>query len=159
LDSNGVAASLLMTHLSAIFRSLVPLGLPLAELVGRANRLFSESTPSAQYATVACGRLTSEGVELCNAGHCPPLLLGEEVTESFEATGMPLGLFGGAVYDVKKVSAGREDSFVLDSDGITETRDAEGNEGVLRDVAGFRGGRAPHDDMSLMIMRRRQSGK
>ena len=36
----GVAASLLMTHLSAILRSLLPMGLPLAEMVSRANRLF-----------------------------------------------------------------------------------------------------------------------
>ena len=35
-----------MTHLSAIFRSLLSLDLPLSEVISRANRLFSESTPA-----------------------------------------------------------------------------------------------------------------
>ena len=39
----GVAASLLMTHLSAIFRSLLSLQLPLAEVMSRANRLFARA--------------------------------------------------------------------------------------------------------------------
>src|SRR6202043_3987103 len=43
----GVAASLLMTHLSAIFRSLLSLDLPLTDLISRANRLFCESTAPA----------------------------------------------------------------------------------------------------------------
>jgi sigma-B regulation protein RsbU (phosphoserine phosphatase) len=39
----GVAASLLVTHLNAIFRSLLSLDLSLAELVSRANRLFAKA--------------------------------------------------------------------------------------------------------------------
>src|SRR6266576_2116548 len=54
----GVAASLLMTHLSAIFRSLLSLDLPLAEVLSRANRLFCESTAAAHYATLVAGRAT-----------------------------------------------------------------------------------------------------
>src|ERR1017187_6903994 len=52
----GVAASLLMTHLSAIFRSLLSLDLPLAEQIGRANRLFCEGTAPSHYATLGGGR-------------------------------------------------------------------------------------------------------
>ena len=40
----GVAASLLMTHLSTIFRSLLSLDLPCTEVTSRANRLFCECT-------------------------------------------------------------------------------------------------------------------
>ena len=60
MAGKGVAASLLMTHLSAIFRSLIPLDLPLGEVVSRANRLFCESTAPAHYATLACGRARRE---------------------------------------------------------------------------------------------------
>src|SRR5438874_8939681 len=49
VTGKGVAASLLMTHLSAIFRSLIPLDLPLTEMMSRANRLFCESTPATHY--------------------------------------------------------------------------------------------------------------
>jgi hypothetical protein len=41
------AASLLMTHLSAIFRGLLSLDLSLTEMISRANRLFCESTAQA----------------------------------------------------------------------------------------------------------------
>src|SRR5581483_2563885 len=57
VTGKGVAASLLMTHLSAIFRSLVSLDLPLAELMARANRLFCSSTPATHYATLGRGVL------------------------------------------------------------------------------------------------------
>ena len=175
----GVAASLLMTHLSATFRSLLSLDLPLVDVISRANRLFCESTAAAHYATLACGRATANGVELCNAGHCTPLLLRQHRTERFEATGLPLGLFCGGQYTVTHISLDEGDSLVLYSDGITEAQDREGNEyeeqrlirslrdrfdrdaggmadGVLRDVARFRGTRPPNDDMSLLIVRRRR---
>jgi sigma-B regulation protein RsbU (phosphoserine phosphatase) len=174
----GVAASLLMTHLSAIFRSLLSLELPLAEVISRANRLFCESTSPAQYATLVCGRATAYGVELCNAGHCAPLLLRKHDTERFESTGLPLGLFCQAQYTVKQLRLDTGDSLALYSDGITEAQDPDGTEygeerlarslrtylgedtraiadGVLRDLARFRGMRAQGDDMTLLLVRRR----
>jgi sigma-B regulation protein RsbU (phosphoserine phosphatase) len=100
----GVAASLLMTHLSAIIRSLVSLDLSLADLVARANRLFCESTAPSHYATLVCGRATALGVELCNAGHCAPLLLQRDATQRLDSTGLPLGLFCGGQYGVRQLS-------------------------------------------------------
>jgi sigma-B regulation protein RsbU (phosphoserine phosphatase) len=174
----GVAASLLMTHLSAIFRSLLSLDLSLADVVSRANRLFCESTAPAHYATLVCGRATANGVELCNAGHCMPLLLRQGVTQQLDSTGLPLGLFCGGQYTVRHLSLGAGESLVLYSDGITEAQDPLGDEfkeerlirslrdafehgtdaiadNVLRDVARFRQTRPPVDDMTLLIVRRR----
>ncbi len=54
----GVAASLLMTHLHAMFRSLAGLGLPLDKLLETANSVFCRSTIAGQYATLICGRAT-----------------------------------------------------------------------------------------------------
>jgi len=76
VSGKGVAASFLMARLNALFRSLIDLNLPLKEIVQRANRLFSEGTIASHYATLVCGRATPDGrIEICNAGHCPPLLL------------------------------------------------------------------------------------
>jgi phosphoserine phosphatase RsbU/P len=173
----GVAASLLMTHLSAIFRSLLSLDLPLGEVVGRANRLFCESTAPAHYATLACGRTTAEGVELCNAGHCRPLVFQRGAVERFEPTGLPIGLFAGAEYGVRHIGLGAGESLALYSDGITEAQDPDGEEyqeerliqavrqqfergagamadGVLQDVARFRRTRPPVDDITLLIVQR-----
>jgi len=174
----GVAASLLMTHLSAIFRSLLSLDLSLADVVSRANRLFCESTAPAHYATLVCGRAAARGVELCNAGHCTPLLLQRDTTRRLDSSGLPLGLFSGGQYAVQQLAPGAGESLVLYTDGITEALDPSGDEyqeerligslrdhfeqgadamaeGVLRNVAGFRQGRPPVDDMTLLIVRRR----
>ena len=179
VSGKGVAASLLMTHLSAIFRSLLSLDLSLTDLISRANRLFCEGTAPAHYATLVCGRVTASGVEICNAGHCMPLLLKPDVTQRLDSTGLPLGLFYSGQYPVQHVSLDPGDSLVLYSDGITECQDPEGNQyeeerliralrdyrdqtteamadGVLQDVARFRQACSPSDDITLLIVRRRQ---
>jgi sigma-B regulation protein RsbU (phosphoserine phosphatase) len=179
VSGKGVAASLLMTHLSAIFRSLLSLDLPLADLVSRANRLFCESTAPAHYATLACGRATADGVELCNAGHCAPLLLSRGATQRLDSTGLPIGLFCGGQYTVHNLDLAAGESLILYSDGLTEAQNPAGDDyqeerlirslcehsehsadeiadGVLRDIKRFRQNCSPADDMTLLIMRRRR---
>src|SRR5215472_7560565 len=56
VSGKGVAASMLMANLHAMFRVLIPSGLPLPQLVERANRIFSDSTLPGQYATLIVGR-------------------------------------------------------------------------------------------------------
>jgi sigma-B regulation protein RsbU (phosphoserine phosphatase) len=174
----GVAASLLMAHLSAIFRSLLSLDLPLAEMMARANRLFCESTPATHYATLAAGRATDDGLDLCSAGHCRPLILGRGGAEWIDSTGLPLGLFGDGRYAVRHIPIGPGETLVLYSDGITEAQDREGSaydeerlvrsleghtqrdaeslaESVFGEVARFRGAAPQQDDMTLLVIRRR----
>jgi sigma-B regulation protein RsbU (phosphoserine phosphatase) len=173
----GVAASLLMTHLSAIFRSLLSLDLPLSDVVVRANRLFCEGTPSTHYATLVAGLADESGIHLCNAGHCPPLIFRHDGTGRVDSTGLPLGLFGDSRYTIGHLALDGGESLVLYSDGITEAQDPEGNaydeerlidslrdgrerdaaamaDGVLRDVVRFRGTAPQHDDVTLLIVRR-----
>jgi sigma-B regulation protein RsbU (phosphoserine phosphatase) len=177
VSGKGVAASLLMTHLNAIVRSLLLLDLPLGELVSRANHLFCDSTPASHYATLVAGRTTPDGVELCNAGHCRPFVVRRGRTDRIDSTGLPLGLFCDGGYDVVHVPLEPGDSLVLYTDGITEAQDADGNEydehgligalgcheclpaielagRVLEDVARFRGAQPPHDDLTLLLVRR-----
>ena len=173
----GVAASLLMTHLSAILRSLLSLELPLAEVMSRANRLFCDSTPVTHFATLAAARTTENGVDLCNAGHCRPLLLGRDGAQRIDSTGLPLGLFCDGRYAVRQLRLDPGDTLVLYSDGITEAQDLDGAEyeeerlirtlvghaardakmlaeAVLRDVAAFRGAHPQQDDLTLLVVRR-----
>ncbi len=178
VTGKGVAASLLMTHLSAILRSLLSLDLPLAEVMSRANRLFCESTPATHYATLAAGRTTEDGVDLCNAGHSRPLLLRRGGTEQVDSTGLPLGLFCDGRCGITHLRLEPGDTLVLYSDGITEAQDPNGDhygeerlirsfEGhaerepaevagsVLQDLVRFRGTGLQQDDMTLLIVRRR----
>jgi sigma-B regulation protein RsbU (phosphoserine phosphatase) len=178
VSGKGVAASLLMTHLSAIFRSLLSLDLPLDDVVSRANRLFCEGTAPAHYATLVCGRASAGGVEICNAGHCRPLWLRREATQRLDSSGLPLGLFCDAQYGVEHIHLGAGECLVLYSDGITEAQSPADEEyqedrlisslrdhcglavqamadNVFRDVTAFCQTRAPVDDMTLLIVRRR----
>src|SRR5258708_38567306 len=54
VSGKGVAASMLMAHLQAMFRTLVSLNFPLDEIVARASRVFCESTLPTHYATLVC---------------------------------------------------------------------------------------------------------
>ena len=119
----GVAASLLMSHIHATFRTLLSMGAPIEEMLERANRLFSTSTMPSHYATLACGFASATGdLEICNAGHCPPLLLRDGTVEPLEATGLPLGLFHDGQYSACRVRLSGGDSLLLYSDGLTEAR-------------------------------------
>ena len=178
VSGHGVAASLLMSHLHAAFRSLLASGLSAGQLVERANRVFCESTISADYATLVCGRADkSGGVEICNAGHCPPLLIhGDDIT-SLEATGLPVGIFQSGEYSAQKVQLACGDSLLLYTDGLTEGQDkanaeygAERLAGLvkgrldlppqaltelcLEDLRTFMSGAHKTDDLSIMVIRR-----
>lgn len=178
VSGKGVAAALLMSHLHAIFRSLVNIGLPVDRLVERANRLFFESTLATQFATLVCGRADRFGeVELCNAGHCLPLWVRGTSVTALEATGLPLGIFCNGEYSMNKLRLADREMLVLFSDGFSEARNETGEEyGVerlrrlvaehqglsakgliaacLEDLNAFQAGAARTDDLTLMAMRR-----
>lgn len=178
VSGKGVAASLLMAHLNAMFRSLIQTRLPVPQLVERANDLFSRSAISSHYATLVCARAEPSGrIEVCNAGHCPPLVVrGTDVT-AVGSTGFPLGIRSSGEYDVSHVTLAPGETLFLYTDGLTEAADSGENEfgvdrlkrflaanaalspGVLasaclEDLAAFRGESAPTDDLSMMVVRR-----
>jgi phosphoserine phosphatase RsbU/P len=178
VSGKGVAASLLMTQLHGIFRSLVNSGLPLDEIVGRASRLFCESTTAGQYATLVCGRAYSSGaIELCNAGHLPVFMLRDGEVRSLEANAMPLGMFGAGSYPAEKTELRSGESLVLYTDGLTESLDSSSTEygigrlaeflngrhslgpealttACLAEVANFSNGVRQHDDRTILVLRR-----
>lgn len=176
VSGKGVASSLLMSRLHAIFRSLIGAGLEVSQLVERANRIFADSTMRPYYATLVCGRAAANGdVEICNAGHCPPLLLQNGSVSSIAATGFPIGMFRQANYSAARVKLEKRDRLVLYTDGLSEARDGGNVEygdhrlpGLLgncqtlpaRDLIGrlvsdvqeFCSGARPSDDLTLMAI-------
>ena len=178
VSGKGVAASMLMAHLHAMFRTLTSINLPLEQMVERASRVFCESTLPTQYATLACGRATTSGeVEICNAGHLPPLLIQEGKVTSIAATGLPVGVFCSESFTVNRVHMSKGDTLFLYTDGLSESLDGTGNEyGPERlelllnknnhlspdsivslcrqELFTFAEGRPPRDDLTLMAIRR-----
>jgi sigma-B regulation protein RsbU (phosphoserine phosphatase) len=178
IAGHGVAASMLMAHLHAIFRSLMDVDAPVNKLVERANRVFAQSTISSYFATLVCGRANPTGeVELCNAGHNPPLLIGAGPIRSIWATGLPIGLFNFGQYSLTRVRLAPDEALFLYTDGLTEAQNPAGEqysmgrleglvgslgvrspEAILRacleDWNAFRAGASQQDDLTLMVIRR-----
>jgi sigma-B regulation protein RsbU (phosphoserine phosphatase) len=181
VTGKGVAASLLMTHLHAMFRSLAGIGLELDKLVEMVNRLFCESTIAGQYATLVCGRIGIDGeVEIASAGHFPALLVSKTGVKRIEATGLPLGMFTTSSYAVRRARLEPDDSLLLYTDGISEARDPSGSEygieglslaagekygltpdalvaACIKDLERHSAGTRQADDQTLMAIQRAQS--
>ncbi|HOW86269.1 MAG TPA: SpoIIE family protein phosphatase [Candidatus Aminicenantes bacterium] len=145
----GVAASMLMVHLQAMFRTMIPMGLPLRELVEHASRVFCQSILPNHYATLVCGRAAGSGeVEICNAGHPPPLLISEAGVAEIDPTGVPIGAFCDAPFATTRLRFEPGQALLLYTDGLSEARDEAGRmygSERVRDLALRRPGRAPRE--------------
>jgi phosphoserine phosphatase RsbU/P len=129
VSGKGVAASMLMAHLNATMRVLTGLQIHLAEIVERASRLFCESTLSSHFATLVCGRADNTGnIEICNAGHLPPLLGKGSNVSAVDATGLPLGLFCSQEFSTQSILLERNDLLLLYTDGLSEAENSRGEE-------------------------------
>lgn len=132
----GVAASLLQSHLHALFRALAEPPRPLGEIMQRANRLFCGATGAADYATLVAARLGADGtVEMANAGHPRPLLADRRGVRPVEGAGLPLGLFGEAEYSVRRLRLEAGSTLVFYTDGWTEASRGGEEYGVGRAAA------------------------
>jgi sigma-B regulation protein RsbU (phosphoserine phosphatase) len=178
VSGKGVAASMLMAHLHAMFRSLISVELSLKCMLEHASRIFSQSTLPTQYATLVCGRAYSHGrVEICNAGHVRPLVVRGGHVVALEASNLPVGIFSDEEFSVDDLQLDEGDSVVLYSDGISEAMDASGAEygddrvikligdhtgrspsalvaACRADLDGFRGGAGKTDDATMLVLSR-----
>ena len=172
----GVAASMRMTQLHALFRSLIAMGLPLDQVVGHINRILCDSGLAGQYATLVCGRANSNGdVELFNAGHLPVIAAQRDSVRLFESTAFPLGMFRDATFASSHVQLSAGDLLFLFTDGLSETTGEDGEFGVdrvmnvvssrsfhcpasvisacLEDLRSFAGPHPGMDDVTLLALR------
>jgi phosphoserine phosphatase RsbU/P len=177
----GVAASLLMTRLHAMFRSLASVTLCLDKLLEMANSVFCQSTIAGQYATLVCGRAGRGGeIEIGSAGHLAGLLVAKDGVKQVCSTGVPLGMFGSSRYSIDRLRMEPGDSLLLYTDGISEASNASGVEygisrlsnvaaerhgwvaqelaaACMKDVQTFSAGRKQADDQTLMVVHRADS--
>jgi phosphoserine phosphatase RsbU/P len=178
VSGKGVAASMLMSHLHATFRSLADANLPLDHMVEAGNRIFSESTLAGQFATLVVGRAAPDGsVEFVSAGHLPLLRLRNADARPEGATGVPLGMFTNTRFPIHRFSLDSGDALLIYTDGLTEARNPAGEEyGIQRvqtvaaqrhaadpsaliqeclsDLRTFTAGTKQTDDLTLLAIRR-----
>ena len=177
VSGKGVAASLLMAHLHAMFRTLVSVGMPLKTMMERASRVFCESTLPTQFATLVCGRADGNGeVEICNAGHLPPLVVRNGVVTRIESGGLPVGVFCDETFVAINLRLESGNTLFLYTDGLSETlndgdieygrdrlakliSETSGQdpqamvEACVDDLSRYRGGTPILDDVTMMAIR------
>jgi phosphoserine phosphatase RsbU/P len=177
VSGKGVAASMLMAQLHALFRSLAGMNLPLGQIVTHANRVFCESALAGQYATLICGQAKANGeVEIHNAGHLPAIVAGQGGVLRIESTGLPLGMFCEVDFAATRIQLEIGDSLFLYTDGLSEARKGDDEYGVdritqlvrqqsgkhptelvaacLKDASDFADPSLSSDDLSMLAIRR-----
>jgi sigma-B regulation protein RsbU (phosphoserine phosphatase) len=172
----GVPAALLMSNLQAAVRAFAQDGTAPSAVTASVNRLLCRNMASGRFVTfcyvrldVATGRLT-----FANAGHNPPLLVhADGRIDTLAPGGTVLGVFAESTYEQGAFPIARGDRLVLYTDGITEGRNAAGDEfgeerlagaamahralgaddmlaAILKDVESFNGG-TYEDDATLIV--------
>jgi sigma-B regulation protein RsbU (phosphoserine phosphatase) len=154
VSGKGVAASMLMTQLHALFRSLTGMALPLGQIVTHANRVFCESGLAGQYATLVCGQAKPTGeIEVHNAGHLPAMVVGQGGVLRIESTSLPLGMFREVEFSATRLQLEAGDTLFLYTDGLSEACSAKEEYGVDRITQQVRqqAGRRPAELISACL--------
>ena len=133
VTDKGVPAALVMARTHSILRAEAPRLINPAAVLARANELLVPEMPARMFVTCLYGVLepATGRFVFANAGHnLPYVRTGDGVIE-LRATGLPLGLLPGIVYEETEGTVGHGDAVLLYSDGLVEAHGPE------REMYGF----------------------
>ncbi|MDR8390087.1 SpoIIE family protein phosphatase [Aliifodinibius sp. S!AR15-10] len=179
ITGKGMPAAMLMANLQATFRSQVLNVEEPDECLEGTNKLLYRNSESTKFATFFYGVLNPETgiLEYANGGHDAPLLFRDGSAPLFlKATGLLLGAFEDAEYDMATISLQPKDLLLLYTDGITEAKNKNDNEfgldrliqltsehrqstaseildTILKEVQEFTNKTPQSDDITLMVIK------
>ena len=183
VTGHGISSALMASACHAYSRASMGQDSDLGAIVSRVNRLLCADLPPGRLVTFVAGALDSVTghVELLSAGHAPLLLYTahDDRVQSFDAHGVPLGVFGGMAYGPpQELILGPGDMLVLITDGFFEWTNASDEDfgferlhEAIRSSKGlaageviarlhqavtqFAGGTAQADDLTAVVLGRR----
>ena len=123
VSGKGTAAALLMSSLHAAIHAQVAAKSTLDETVVSVNEYLAENTPSNRFVTLFAAELepTTGKLSYINAGHNPPLVgKSDGSVVQLPSGGLPLGIMGGAQYDLGSLELNKGEVLVVYSDGVSE---------------------------------------
>jgi serine phosphatase RsbU (regulator of sigma subunit) len=140
VTDHGVPAALFMALTFSLLRAEAGRTNSPAEALQAVNRHLLEINKSGMFVTILFCLLDCQGATLrsVRAGHHPPLVLDAErrINMTNMGVGQPLGLVPGMLLDEQEMKLEPEAMVVLYTDGVTEAKDADGNdfgvEGIQR---------------------------
>ncbi len=133
VTDKGVPAALVMARTHSILRAEAPRLIEPGKVLARANELLAPEMPARMFVTCLYGVLEPETGRFvfANAGHNLPYVRTAGGVIELRATGLPLGLMPGIVYEETEGFVGQGDAMLLYSDGLVEQH------GPGREMYGF----------------------
>jgi serine phosphatase RsbU (regulator of sigma subunit)/anti-sigma regulatory factor (Ser/Thr protein kinase) len=180
VSDKGVAAALFMARVATLLEIAVRAGEPPGDVLGRVARQIARDNPSDMFATVLCGLFDARtgALTLASAGHDAPVLLAADgrIERPVLETGAALGFDADSHYPESHLRMRTGDTLVCFTDGLSEAPDGNGQElgeaGIdaalaggeaippqallarLADATRGSGAADPHDDLTLLVLRR-----
>ena len=129
VTDKGVPAALVMARTHSILRAEAPRLVEPGRVLARANELLVPEMPAKMFVTCLYGVLeTATGrFRFANAGHNLPCIRTPDGVVEPRATGLPLGLLPGIVYEEAVGEIGPGDEVLLFSDGMVEVHAPDGD--------------------------------
>jgi serine phosphatase RsbU (regulator of sigma subunit) len=175
----ALPAALLMVKLQATLRALIPQFGTLSELGAGVNRILTRDGLTNRFATLLYLVISEQRgeVRLLNAGHFPPLIARPASLDEMPRGSIALGIIGDATFSEEHAVLAQGDVLIAYSDGVTEAVDASGDffgeerlrkaiqaaagqsasaigAQILASLGSFVGDAPPHDDVSVVVLRR-----
>jgi len=174
----GVPAAILMAATRAALRGHIETVYAARDIIAKTNKVLCRDIAQDQFVTLFYGALdtVARRFTYCNAGHIPPLIFRDgqhcELTEG----GLVLGVDPEAAYEERQFVLRTGDVLVFYTDGLTETRNPEGEtfgrRRLVQAVSGHLGesaeaildrvwhasrefarGTAPRDDFTIIVLK------
>lgn len=127
----GFPAALLMSNMQAALKSLASESISPSELCGKLNKLMCGNTPLRKFITCFYSELdiATRKLTFTNAGHNPPMLVGRDgECLRLDEGGRVIGAFPDSIFTQREVQLYEGDKLLLFTDGVTEARNAAGEE-------------------------------
>src|SRR5205085_12045066 len=128
VSGKGAPAAIYAALVSGYLRSHSAAEYGPAEMLARVNESLRTRPIEAQFISMiyALWDDAARTLQIANSGLPRPIFVRDGKLEIIQTTGLPLGLFPDATYDVITLAAQPGDLFVFFSDGLIDARNASG---------------------------------
>ena len=125
VSGKGVPASLVMAVTRSLFRTVSAHEASPERLVTQMNDTMAQMNETNMFVTLFLGvlDLPTGRLRYCNAGHCPPVLVGDGVGQIPVLSNVPVGLMAGWKYEGQELLVRPQTTIFLYTDGLTEAED------------------------------------
>lgn len=179
VSGKGVPASLFMAQATRLFLTLAKQQMMPAEICTRLNDALSgEDNETGMFVTMFIGLvdLQTGHLDFCNAGHNPPVLIGEKAEFVEMIPNAPIGLFPELPYEGEEIADISDKPFFVYTDGLNEAENRQQEqfsderlleimettpfessqkmiELLVEEVEKHRDGAEPNDDLTMLCVK------